>query len=506
MKIEVINKLDSAQLLLLNQIEEKFLVYVKSKLNEDGFNDLRVIVTMTIQDKKSEAVEYNSNEGFNISGSKALDSLLKAYIKKVQLPIDILNSYTLCWNIHYEPKKRESASQKISNATGKVNDNVDLPNFLSTTPRFSFSQIILPEKVKDDIFDALNVITNKELIYDEWGFCEVDNIPRSILNFYGDPGTGKTMCAHAIADYLGKDIMCLNYAEIESKFMGESTKNLKHAFEIAKDKNCVMFFDEADSFLGKRIQNVTQGSEQAINSLRSQMLILLEQFDGVVLFATNLVTNFDKAFESRILKHIHFELPNQEARVAIIKKMLPAKLPFENALTEQQFMEASALIDGLAGREIKNAILDMLTREANAHGKSAVFSFDKLCAALSQRKSMIDKLNEEKDKEIKAKIEKKLKEKSMEAQVEQDSEKLTDEYLLTVGFRKEKDNIFIKDDIKHSCKIIRDNNGTYYFPTRQDTSSNQIFEKSIIVNRGDLQNAIKELYTNSQNELNQFNF
>ena len=110
--------------------------------------------------------------------------------------------------------------------------------------------------------------------------------------------------------------------------MGDSAKNLMNAFNTAKEHNCVLFFDEADSFLGKRIQNVTQGADQALNSLRSQMLILLEEFEGVVIFATNLVSNFDQAFESRILKHIKFALPNEEARAVIINKMIPEHLPF----------------------------------------------------------------------------------------------------------------------------------------------------------------------------------
>ena len=58
------------------------------------------------------------------------------------------------------------------------------------------------------------------------------------------------------------------------------------------------------------------------------MLILLEEFSGIVLFATNLVTNFDKAFESRILKHIKFELPDENARMHIIEKKLPTQIPF----------------------------------------------------------------------------------------------------------------------------------------------------------------------------------
>ncbi len=221
------------------------------------------------------------------------------------------------------------------------------------------------------------------------------------------------MCAHAIAHSLGKQLLALNYSEIESKFVGEAAKNLQHAFETAKDCDAVLFFDEADSFLGKRIENVTQGAEQALNSLRSQMLIQLEQFPGVVLFATNLVTNFDHAFESRILKHIQFELPNQEARVAIIRKMLPSKLPME-PLTDDQLMEASNLIDGFSGREIKTAILELLLSKAGT--EYPTFTFEDLCNVFTKKYQEKKELARQEEERLKKKIEKKLKEKAAENQ------------------------------------------------------------------------------------------
>ena len=88
------------------------------------------------------------------------------------------------------------------------------------------------------------------------------------------------------------------------------------------------------------------------------MLILLEEFSGVVLFATNLVTNFDKAFESRILKHIKFELPNEEARTRIISKMLPKQLPFSSNYSFEDLQLISKEAEGFSGREIKSAILE----------------------------------------------------------------------------------------------------------------------------------------------------
>ena len=198
--------------------------------------------------------------------------------------------------------------------------------------------------------------------------------------------------------------------EAFAKIKGQSSADLK--------RYAVLFFDEADSFLGKRIQNVTQGSEQALNSLRSQMLIQLEQYSGVVLFATNLVTNFDRAFESRILKHIRFELPNKEARAAIIRKMLPARLPLSKEITDEDVDYASAMIEGFSGREIKNAILDMLLSKASLDSDSIYFEAQDLFDAFEKKKEEMKRLKEQEEKILKDKILKKLHEKNEEARVE----------------------------------------------------------------------------------------
>ena len=251
----------------------------------------------------------------------------------------------------------------------------------------------MPEETKKNIYDALNVIKHKNLIYKEWGFEEVDSRPRSVLNFYGPPGTGKTMCAHAISKSLSKPLLALNYSEIESKYVGDAPKNLKKAFDTAKEQDAVMFFDEADSFLGKRIENVSHGSDQALNSLRSQMLILLEDFEGVVLFATNLVTNFDKAFNSRILASIKLDLPNKEARAEIIKVSLPSRLPIDKPFSDEEILEISDIIEGFSGREIKNAILTMLLKKAGeCEDKEAVFTIDDLKQVMISKKEEIEKL------------------------------------------------------------------------------------------------------------------
>ena len=241
----------------------------------------------------------------------------------------------------------------------KNNDNTTL--FIPQTPQYSLDKMILSDRVRNELNKTILLIQNQKQIYDEWGFSEIDPNPKCVINFYGPPGTGKTMAAHSIATAVGKKILILNYSDIESKYVGEAPKNLMKAFQVAKETDAILFFDEADSFLGSRIRNVQQSSDQAINSLRSQMLMQLEMFNGTVIFATNLLENYDKAFESSIIKNVEFELPNEQLRKELIKIVIPSKVPKEENLFDTDFLnELSNLINGFSPREIKNLSLEVL--------------------------------------------------------------------------------------------------------------------------------------------------
>jgi SpoVK/Ycf46/Vps4 family AAA+-type ATPase len=234
--------------------------------------------------------------------------------------------------------------------------------FVASNPTFSLDQVILPENTKNDILEALNLLRYQQLIFEDWGFKQIEPNYKVALNFFGPPGTGKTMAAHAIAHHLGKKILAVDYAQIESKFVGDAPKNLEKAFKVAAEENALLFFDEADSFLGKRIAGISTGSEQAINSLRSQMLLALDRHTGVVIFASNFVENYDKAFETRI-RHIQFELPDKSAIEKIFKCMLPSNAPIE----EINFEEVSGEANGFSGRDIKNSLLLAAIKAATQH-------------------------------------------------------------------------------------------------------------------------------------------
>lgn len=402
------SSVEPTEIVYVNQLETDVNCFVTDTLRRKKEWPIKVACAFELHQKNKDSFLLEHNASFSLEGSFPFVSLFQDYLKKRKEELEFcLKKHTLIIKLNFK--------QKEVVETKKKEDVLDL---IPINPRYNFNQIILPDLVREELMNALKVIQCKELVYNKWGFGEIDPIPRSILNFYGEPGTGKTMCAHAVANYLGKKILLLNYSEIESKYVGEAPKNLQKAFEIGEKTDSVLFFDEADSFLGKRIQNVTQGSEQALNSLRSQMLIQLEQYSGVVLFATNLVTNFDRAFESRILKHIRFELPNKEARAAIIRKMLPARLPLSKEITDEDVDYASAMIEGFSGREIKNAILDMLLSKASLDSDSIYFEAQDLFDAFEKKKEEMKRLKEQEEKILKDKILKKLHEKNEEARVE----------------------------------------------------------------------------------------
>lgn len=396
----------------LNGFETRLRSVLAERLKEEQFGRLSVSLGLLLTEGKA-SYQLESNESFALSGSQALTNVVREMLDRAEA------EFGACLSAGQMLRVSLVYSQRAEEAKPSQEET---PVFIPQEPRYRFDQIILPEELRKEIFAALNVIDQQELIYRTWGFEEIDPIPRSVLNFWGPPGTGKTMCAHAIAHKQGRKLLALNYAEIESKYVGDAPKKLMSAFDAARQMDCVLFFDEADSFLGKRIQNVQQGADQALNSLRSQMLILLEEFSGIVIFATNLVTNFDRAFESRILKSLKFEMPNAEARTEIIRHLLPPRLPLTSPLTDDEWTELGALTEGLSGRELKSAVLETLLTKASESGGDSHFSFEDFKQGFVRKQEAIKQLREEEKRELKEKILKAVERKSEEARLEAEAQ------------------------------------------------------------------------------------
>jgi SpoVK/Ycf46/Vps4 family AAA+-type ATPase len=237
-----------------------------------------------------------------------------------------------------------------------------LATFESRKPKFRMEEVILPASVRQEITTLKSRITNHDLIYRQWGFEAIDHKGINMaVNLYGPPGTGKTMCAEALAADFGKPILEVNYAEIESKYVGDTPKNIVAAFRAAKQDSAVLFFDEADSILGRRLTNVTQSADHGVNASRSVMLKQLDEFDGIVVFATNLARNYDGAFVRRILMHVYVAPPDESCRLLLWRRMISPKVPGVEAV---DFATLAKESDGLTGGLIKNATLLALSELA----------------------------------------------------------------------------------------------------------------------------------------------
>lgn len=222
-------------------------------------------------------------------------------------------------------------------------------------PRRTFNDVILPPATRRALDVALAQVTQHDLIFKGWGLGERHSTGLGLaFNFAGPPGTGKTICAEAIAQSLGRQLLVVRYAELESMWMGETSKNVAAIFRIAREEQAVLFFDEADAIAARRSTSVDNGSQRESNSVVNVLLQELERYTGVVIFATNLAANFDPAFERRIRTHVLFELPGEAERVRIWKVQLhPSRTP----LAADVDFNALAHEYELSGGDIQNAVL-----------------------------------------------------------------------------------------------------------------------------------------------------
>ena len=293
-------------------------------------------------------------EGFPDVKSKHIQDCVSRITRAgLQFFVDTNTSATLTVKIGEQDDVVRPVNEQNSNEKSHEKPSASACNYAPKLPLFRFEDLIVPSSVLEHLQRATQLFELEHRVFTEWGLIAIEPFPRKVLNFHGEPGTGKTMAAHAIANAMGTNILEVSYSDVESKYHGEGPKNLDAVFNIAKEEGCVLFFDEADSLLSKRLANVTQGSEQAINSMRSQLLINLERFSGVVVFATNFVESYDRAFESRVT-HVHFPLPDADCRSRLWEKLLIKELPTTSPIDPRRLAEK---FDNICGRDIKNAVI-----------------------------------------------------------------------------------------------------------------------------------------------------
>ncbi len=210
--------------------------------------------------------------------------------------------------------------------TGKVSP----PHFSTEFPakkietNLSWDDLVLPPDIKLQILDLENWIKHNETLLRDWGMAKRLKPGYRVL-FHGPPGTGKTMTASLLGKYTGRDVYRVDLSTVVSKFIGETEKNLASLFDKAEDKNWILFFDEADSLFGKRT-NVRDAHDKYANQEVSYLLQRVEEFNGLVILASNFKSNIDDAFMRRFNAIIKFPMPERAEREEIWRRSMPAQL------------------------------------------------------------------------------------------------------------------------------------------------------------------------------------
>ncbi|HEX6095076.1 MAG TPA: AAA family ATPase [Thermoanaerobaculia bacterium] len=233
-------------------------------------------------------------------------------------------------------------------------------------PSRTFADVVLPAETRRTLDDALAQVRNHQLIFGRWGLGERHASGLGLaFNFAGPPGTGKTICAEAIAHALGMKLLVVDYAEVESMWMGETPKNIAGVFRAAAEQSAVLFFDEADAIATRRSAISGLGHDRESNLTVNVLLRELDGFNGVVIFATNLAAHFDPAFERRIRTHVRFVMPGAEERERIWQVQIhPRKTP----LARDVNFRALAQKYETSGGDIKNAVLKAASAAAAEPG------------------------------------------------------------------------------------------------------------------------------------------
>lgn len=144
---------------------------------------------------------------------------------------------------------------------------------------------------------------------------------------------------------------------IVSKYIGETEKNLARVFDLAENRNWILFFDEADALFGKRTSTNTSNDRHA-NQEVAYLLQRIEDFPGMIILATNLRSNIDEAFSRRFLSVIYFPMPTKELRAQLWRKMIP-----EEWLGE----DADELINMAAETELSGGSIANVVRRCALH-------------------------------------------------------------------------------------------------------------------------------------------
>jgi hypothetical protein len=261
------------------------------------------------------------------------------------------------------------AARRISSRSGSTSGTS------TVVPRASWDDLVLPPEVAAHLREFCAQIRHRARVGHEWGLWRRASLGRGLAAlFLGPSGTGKTLAAEVVAGDAGMDLMKIDLSAVVSKYIGETEKNLARVFDDAARRGAVLFFDEADALFGKRSE-VRDAHDRYANVEVGFLLQKVEEFDGVVILATNLPRNIDDAFLRRMRMAVEFPFPDEAARLRLWQAHLPPELPRDDDVDLAVLARECKVAGGVISKIVWNAAClaaDEGDRLAMAHLRHAV--------------------------------------------------------------------------------------------------------------------------------------
>ncbi len=258
------------------------------------------------------------------------------------------------------------------------------------TPKRIWQDLVLPKDTLTQLQELCQQVRYRTRVYIDWGFDRKLSLGKgAIALFTGNSGTGKTLSAEILAKELELDLYKVDLSLVVSKYIGETEKNLSRVFAEAQASNAILFFDEADALFGKR-SDIKDAHDRYANIEINYLLQRVEEYEGVIILASNFSKNIDDAFVRRLHFSIEFPFPDERDRLRIWRGIFPPQTP----LAEEIDFEFLARKFKIAGGNIKNVALAAAFRAAEDSG---VISMEHLMLAMKREYQKLGKVCERTD-------------------------------------------------------------------------------------------------------------
>ncbi|WP_035454812.1 ATP-binding protein [Algoriphagus terrigena] len=229
----------------------------------------------------------------------------------------------------------------------KPDFDVDFPAKRISTDQ-EWSDLVIGEEVLQGVKEIQNWLVHGHRLKNDFKFGRRIK-PGFRALFTGPPGTGKTLTATLLGKACQLDVYRIDLSMVVSKYIGETEKNLSRVFDLAENKNWILFFDEADALFGKRSQT-SDSHDRYANQEVSYLLQRIEDFDGLVILCSNYKNNIDEAFFRRFQLVVDFDLPDYYQRLKIWESALLGEFEYEaevslHLLAEKYELTAAAIVN-----------------------------------------------------------------------------------------------------------------------------------------------------------------